>query len=389
MTNFKKAARAFFVLFLGLVTLGVAPKALAAEDCVVSFLIANDKDASWQNETSATDGDSVNFYLDICHRSEDEAAVTVRVDLPSEAEGKVTATLTAKIGGETQTRQTFLNLASRSQITYVNNSTRVTGDFDGDGTKEHNEAVWANGIFNGELGLGTLAPCHSAQLSFTVKVDAKEAGRPELIVDKKVSWRTEDYRDFLPREDHTFDVLQKVYFHLEVRNNGDRAAENVRLVDHLPEYLRWFEDQNVGELAFNVGTLEPGQSKGYDFVAIVTPDLPLGIRKVINHVRVYEGELEKGEDYASVWIRRLEEPQVKGEETPVVPDLPKAGFGPGTGGVASLPSAGAVGQLGGEAARAVAQATRSFNPEWIWVISLALSALCFAYAGYAYGKNRA
>ena len=372
MSSLKFTARSLVVIaaLIGGIFM-TASSALA--DCSIVFRIANDNDPSWTEETSAAVGDKFGFEVQVCNWHAGPETVTAKVAMAEYAQGRTKATLTTKVGAETQTREVYLNLAAKSHLLYTSGSTKVTGDFDGDGTKEHNEETWADGMFNGEVSFGTIAAGRWVQSMFMMQVEA-DTRRPSLIVDKKVSWAPENYQDFIKREDHTFDVLNKVYYHLEVKNTGDRAAENVKLVDRLPQYVRWFDDQNVGEMSFNAGTVEPGQTKGFDYVAIVTPDFPVGIDKVTNHVRIYEGELEKGEDYASIWIRHLEGPKEEVQGAAIsepLPELPKAGFGPG--------------KVRSDHSTVVNRGW--LQPELILIGSLAVSSLLFAYASFIYGKQ--
>lgn len=367
-------------LFLGVV---VATSPVAADTCLVVFQIANDNDPSWSDEAAAAVGEKFGFVVQACNWHAGAEVVTAKVTMPEYASGKTKATLTMKIGGETQTKEVYLNLSEKSHLVYIPGSTEVTGDFDGDGTKEHNEETWADGMFNGEVSFGTIAADSGVQSVFMVSVEA-DTRRSRLELDKKISWRYEDFKDFITREEHTFHVNDKVYVDLKVTNTGDGPVNDVKIIDKMPSYMRWIEDQKVLELPFVVGTLEPGQSKSFGFTAIITIDFPVGLQKLTNEAKVYEGEWVKAEDYASLWVNRDAEPQpeVKAETAPPekLPDLPKAGFGP------EPVEAGVVGEISRQAVTTVAD--KRTKPEWILVGAITVGSLLFAYAGFTLKKTR-
>lgn len=155
----------------------------------------------------------------------------------------------------------------------------------------------------------------------TVNVEVP-AGTCQLSVDKKVVWNGNEY-DHIDKETHLFDPEEKVYYKIYVENSGDANANGVKVVDHLPAYIRTLGGNDTQE--FDIGTIKAGETWKGEYTAKVLSDLPQNDRTQENRATVDSDETCSDEDTAFIWINGpeiLAAPPVAAEAPP---ELPVAG----------------------------------------------------------------
>lgn len=157
----------------------------------------------------------------------------------------------------------------------------------------------------------------------------------KINVDKKVSDENGNFQDHLKSSVHKFEAGDKVYFKIEVENNGDVDLKDVELKDVLPDFLSFGKmidgdtpSKSGKELKWDLGDIKKGESETVKFYADVADeeDLPKDDKICLTNVAKATGKREDNddkEDDADYSNFCIELGDVLGTESPS--KLPKAG----------------------------------------------------------------
>ncbi|MCG2685792.1 DUF11 domain-containing protein [Candidatus Parcubacteria bacterium] len=137
---------------------------------------------------------------------------------------------------------------------------------------------------------------------------ARVEGEPSLSIDKKVkgdgsggspqAWQ--DAISKLAPHGYVFGSGETVFYLIEIENSGTDVANDVRIEDVLPAYIRVGQNTTV---VITVGDLAEGEKKSFEYEAQVIASVPSGEHEQINVAKVYIGDEEEARDETSVWIR--------------------------------------------------------------------------------------
>jgi len=163
--------------------------------------------------------------------------------------------------------------------------------------------------------------------SATVVVTPCEA---DLSIEKYVRWEdTDDWYEDIEKDEHLFDPGEKVFYKIIVKNTGDADAEDVRVVDELPDYIKWISgegewDDDEWKVRFDLGTVKAGEEERLDYTAKVfdEDDLPPTDRELKNVATLYQEDEKIDDDHAQVWING---PEILAAEVEKPGELPVAG----------------------------------------------------------------
>lgn len=137
----------------------------------------NDPSDSWDHDVTVSEGQLLQMYAEIHNQQIGSTAdnVTIEVSLPS-GSGTSTATVSAD-NASSVSDNVNINVNGGAQLRYVDGSTRVTWDVDGDGNLEFDGEQWDDGIVDDGIYLGEQQGCNEyiIQLSFLVEVVGPEA----------------------------------------------------------------------------------------------------------------------------------------------------------------------------------------------------------------------
>lgn len=137
---------------------------------------------------------------------------------------------------------------------------------------------------------------------------ARVEGEPSLSIDKKVKGdgsggSPQAWQDAISKvapHGYVFGSGEKVFYLIEIENSGTDVANNVKIEDVLPAYIRVGQNTTV---VITVGDLAEGEKKSFEYEAYVVDAVPSGEHEQINVAKVYIGDEEKARDETSVWIR--------------------------------------------------------------------------------------
>ena len=157
-----------------------------------------------------------------------------------------------------------------------------------------------------------------------------EKGEAELSIEKFVRWEgTDDWYESIEKDEYLFDPGEKVVYKIVVKNTGEVGAENVRVVDELPDYIKWISgdgewDDDKRKVRFYLGTVEAGEEIVLKYTAKVfdEDDLPFTDREQKNVATLYQNEKKIDDDHAQVWING---PEVLAAKVEKPEELPEAG----------------------------------------------------------------
>ena len=157
----------------------------------------------------------------------------------------------------------------------------------------------------------------------------EEEPEVDYKIEKEVKYKDGDWEENLDLDEHTFDPGEKLHFKIKVKNLGEVDAKDVRVVDELPDDIKWVSghgdyDQDEHKIRFDIGDLPAGEEREFRFVAKVydEDDLPTGKDYCQTNVVYLKVAGEKvDEDHSKVCIGT---PEVLGE----VEELPQAGSNP-------------------------------------------------------------
>jgi len=277
----------------------------------VSFLSGNPERPAdgWSDNTGANPGNATQYYIEIHNTNMPSSAkdLRVRVSFPNNETGTVFQPIAYASYSPYATSVsdgTKVTFSATTKLTYRSGSLKITWDKNGDGVKEYDNYVWPNDdlIAAGGITLGDLWGCNPyiIQLSFWADSSAPSApSSPSLAINKKVVWQGNEY-DSVSRETHLYDPREEVKYKIYVKNEGNAAAKDVVVVDHLPTYIRDLDGRDRKE--FNVGTLEAGKTWVGEYTAKVVADIPQNDRTQENRATVDSNEGCSDEDTAFIWI---------------------------------------------------------------------------------------
>ncbi len=150
---------------------------------------------AWGDNTAATIGDTVEFYMEIHNTNVPSTAenLTVSIDLPTvPSGGTITSTVHASTTSETtvsgsQTNvsdsTSIVSLPSNGLLQYQSGSLKITADLDGDGVKDYDEHAWPNDdITTNGINLGSLEGGNPAVIQLSFKADVVAALDPNLTI---------------------------------------------------------------------------------------------------------------------------------------------------------------------------------------------------------------
>jgi len=154
--------------------------------------------------------------------------------------------------------------------------------------------------------------------------------REELKIEKFVRWTdTDEWYEDIDEDEHLFDPGEEVEYKIVVKNSGDATAESVRVVDELPEYVKWISgdgnwDGDEWKVRFDLGNVNAGEEKTLRYTAKVLDeeDLPPTDRELKNVATLYEGEERIDDDHAQIWING---PEILAAAAEKPEKLPEAG----------------------------------------------------------------
>ena len=292
--------------------------------------------SGWKDQMSAGGGDTLKFYIEVHNPEIPSAAENTRVwvDFPDQTGGELVSKAFASAENASQVEDAVtINLSENAQLALVSNSTRVTWDPDGDGDEDYHQRLWSADVFAGEgINFGDLYGCNPFILTLTFEAVVQEAAAKEanLSIEKYVRWEgTDDWYESIDKDEHLFDPGERVVYKVIVRNGGDADAGDVRVVDELPDYIKWISgegewDSGEWKVRFDLGTVKAGEKKRLDYTAKVfdESDLPPTDRELKNIATLYEGEERIDDDHAQIWING---PEVLAAEVEEPRELPEAG----------------------------------------------------------------
>jgi len=158
-----------------------------------------------------------------------------------------------------------------------------------------------------------------------------ESEDSKLKVDKKIyNPKSGDYEDHIKAESgsnpYTFTEGEEIKFKFTVKNDGDVDLVDVEAEDILPSYLKYEggdgdENDEGDKIGFDIGDLDVGESKTFEFTAEIADDgiLPNDDMVCLTNIVKAEGkrkdhkdEKEEAVDYANFCI---DLPEVLGKET--------------------------------------------------------------------------
>lgn len=284
---------------------------VAAQDpnVTVKFLSANPERPAdgWSDNTQANPGDELQYYIEIHNTNVPSVAkdLKVKVNFPT-GEGTTfspTAYASYTSNPSSVSDSTKVTFSSKADLSYRSGSMRITWDKNGDGVKEYDGYAWPNNdIVGGGIVLGDLWGCNPFVIQISFWADSKKPKapkEPKVTIEKKVFWNGQDY-DSIDRNVHLFDPGETVEYRLTVKNEGEQEASDVKVVDHLPSYIRTFE--NTDKKEFDVGALAGGESWSTLYSTRVAENLPQNDRTQENRATVTSSNAGSDEDTAFVWI---------------------------------------------------------------------------------------
>ena len=150
---------------------------------------------AWGDNTVATIGDTVEFYIEIHNTNVPSTAenLTVRVDLPAiPSGGVITSTANGSTTSETTVSGSQTNLSDSTSVIslpanallqYKTGSLKITADLNGDGVKEYDEHTWPNdSLTTSSINLGSLEGGNPAVIQLSFKADVLAAIDPNLTI---------------------------------------------------------------------------------------------------------------------------------------------------------------------------------------------------------------
>lgn len=333
-------------LFLGFVLLGTSP-ALAATGSGPNLYLQEFSvsvgSAGWQNSVSANPGDELWFQLIVHNTNVPSTAehLTVKLDLPQEADGSLT--VTANVSSETPTTvpgstnnvgaNVSVLIPSGARLSYRSNSLRLTWDVDGDGIKDYEGSPWPAGdatLTSSGIDFGNLQGCNEYVMQLLFAADVIGLSPPKLTLDKKVRFGGSEVES-IPKETHLFNPGEKITYRLFASNSWEQEAKKVEIKDSLPPYLKWIEgdgayDPGANRINFDLGTMKAGESKTLGYVAQVVDSVPEGQHSQDNIAKIYEEGEERDQGRAFIWVSSGPK---EGEILAVAAELPTTGVGRG------------------------------------------------------------
>ena len=256
---------------------------------------------SHKTSTTASPGETVRVRLWVHNKEIDTTAHNAKIIdvLPSGSFNSQSraGTFRSDETGDVTSSATF-NLSETSTLNYVSGSARIYHYGDTVGTKLSDGEVSA--LFGGGYSLGELVGCWAYQRWIEYELEAPPpVGVCQLTLDKKIVWNNNEY-DHIDKGTHLYDAGEKITYKFYVKNNGGKAATNVKVKDVLPAYIRDLDGRDERE--FNVGTLAAGGEWSGSYEARVLSDLPQNDRTQENRATVDSNEGCRDEDTAFIWI---------------------------------------------------------------------------------------
>lgn len=297
------AAVALFSQVIGPIGLIRPIRAASGPNLTINYLSGTDATGVWADATPAAIGETVEFYIEIHNTNVPSTAenLTVRVVLAPNSTAYVGASNHSTISDSTS----ITGLPANALLQYRGGSMRLTWDQNGDGIKEFDNYAWPNDalISAGGINLGNLLGCNPYIIQISFKADVteipKEPGTPQISIEKKIVWSGNEY-DSIGRETHLYNPDESVEYKIYVKNTGDAETTGVKVIDHLPAYIRTLDGQDKKD--FNIGTLAAGKEWSATYTAKVLSDLPQNDRTQENRAAVTSDNAGGDEDSAFVWI---------------------------------------------------------------------------------------
>jgi|GEM_PF-4045749 len=261
-------------------------------------------DQKFSSEVEVSPGETVLLSAEIHNLNVPSQAtkVNLRLALPEEEGNDFTIFGTVRSDEVEEVSQSVhLRISSNARLKSVAGSIKLTWDYDGDGKIDFVASpIEGDSPFTsqGYTLPKVLYGCNPyvANIQAEVLVEKVEDLYTDLSLGYfRTGWQTDSYYDKIEKSQHFFLPGQRVFFQIEVRNEGNSAADPVRLEVSLPEYLGWSEDPQIRQVTVYRGSLAAETTLVLGLEALVLEVVPDGDQSQTATAKLFEGEtlLEK------------------------------------------------------------------------------------------------
>ena len=234
------------------------------------------------DKTSAGDGNTVSYSLEIHNTvvGTEATGVKFKLAIPDAFAQSSTTSVTAVSdnAGDATDSATVSFDKDHSKLVYVPGSLKISWDQDGDGTQDYKESSLNDSNL---LGSGVELPsnkilfgCYEyiAYIKFDAKVTTQDQGEAEFWIDKFLSDKNSEYKRDLSYK--SFMAGNKIFIQIKFGNRGEADAEKIKVVDELPDYLKFESgegdyDKDANTVTYEVKNLKAGSEDEFSFVAKV------------------------------------------------------------------------------------------------------------------------
>lgn len=234
------------------------------------------------DKTSAGTNDTISYSLEIHNTvvGTEAKGVKFKLAIPDAFAQSSTTSVTAVSdnAGDATDSATVSFDNDHSKLAYVPGSLKISWDQDGDGTQDYKESSLNDSNL---LGSGVELPsnkilfgCYEyiAYIKFDAKVTTQDQGEAEFWIDKFLSDKNSEYKRDLSYK--SFMAGDKIFIKIKFGNRGEADAEKIKVVDELPDYLKFDSgegdyDKDANTVTYEVKNLKAGSEDEFSFVAKV------------------------------------------------------------------------------------------------------------------------